>query len=148
MTAQHIALLVIDWAWLGEREEWFRARGRCYFCSYQLLFLNGIGGIAVYKAAVVVLRDEANFLTFRFGRYRHASFRCHGSHLGLCIGTQWKTRVSQLLLIQDMQDIGLIFAEVNPTAQSSLARNGMIIDTHVMARSHIVGIQCECSVEH
>src|SRR5450755_149748 len=113
MTSQHVALYIIDWPWLGEREERLRTRCRCNSCPYQFLFLNRIGGIAVNKATVVVLCDEANFLAFRLGRYRHASFCCHGSHLGLCIRTQRKTRVSQLLLIEDMQDIGLIFAEIN-----------------------------------
>src|SRR5450759_243122 len=56
--------------------------------------------------------------------------------------------MGELLLVEDMQDIGLVFARINATPQPALTRNRMVIHAHIMSCRHIICIKRECPVKH
>src|SRR3989440_10348620 len=112
-----------------------------------LLLLFLVPGIAVNKPAIIVLRDEANFLAFSLTCYAHAALRRHCPHLRLGVFAQGKAGVSKLLLVEYVQHIGLILFWINASPQSALARDRMVIYTHVVTRCQVIGIKRQGAIE-
>src|SRR2546421_9866731 len=112
-----------------------------------LLLLFLVPGIAVNKPAIIVLRDEANFLAFSLTCYAHAALRRHCPHLRLGVFAQGKAGVSKLLLVEYVQHIRLILFWINASPQSALARDRMVIYTHVVTRCQVIGIKRQGAIE-
>src|SRR5207248_564146 len=112
-----------------------------------LLHLFLVPGIAVNKPAIIVLRDEANFLAFSLTCYAHAAFRRHCPHLRLGVFAQGKAGVSKLLLVEYVQHIRLILFWIDASPQSALACYRMVIYTHIVTRCQVIGIKRQGAIE-
>src|SRR5947209_14935876 len=56
--------------------------------------------------------------------------------------------MGELLLVENMQDIGLVFVRINATSQPALACKRMVIHAYIMSCCHIICIKRECAVKH
>ncbi len=104
-------------------------------------------GVAIDKAAIIVLRHEADFLAFGLARHAHTALRRHRSHLRLGILAEREAGVRQLLLVEYVQHIRLIFTGIDAPAQAKLAGERVIIHAHIMARRHVIGVERQGAIE-
>jgi len=91
VAAQHATLLIKNRTWLG--------------CP---------GDIVFKEIGIIALGNKANLLTFRLSCYRQPHFSGNFPHLFFGKVADGEQTVSQLLLGQCVQEVGLVFALVNP----------------------------------
>src|SRR5947209_6555356 len=97
--------------------------------------------VSIDEAAIIVLSDKTDLLALGLGGDGHTALGGHGAHLGLGIFAKWEAGMSKLLLVENMQDVGLILAEINATPESTLASDGMVINAYIVAGSQVIGVK-------
>src|SRR5947209_16932094 len=126
MATQGIATEIVDRPRPGQTNQRLCARGYpsypgypSHTGSYQFgTFSICVGGIPIDEAAIVVLRNKANLLALGFCSDCHAPFSRHSAYLRLSELSQGKAGVCKLLLVENVQDVGLILIRINTTPQT------------------------------
>src|SRR5579885_102991 len=143
MTTEHLAFLIVDWTGTRDLDH---APARCADRHRRALLLQQ-RGVAIDKAAIIVLRHKTDLLALWLARHAQTSLRSHCTHLRLGILAQGKAGVRKLLLVEHMQHIRLILPAIDAPAQTPLARQRMVIHAHIVSRRQVIGIEGERALE-